>query len=172
MSCMEGLILAYLVGRAGYLVGILSIIHIAGRSHTQTANTHTNIFQRIPFTATRAKPTHHPYSLHYPPTMTTTHRLPSNSVILVTGANGYIASHVVDILLKQGYRVRGTVRAEKPWLNKLFGDRHGEGKFETVLVPSLEAQGAYDEAVRGVAGIVHVVSFADVRFCGRDEHLT
>jgi nucleoside-diphosphate-sugar epimerase len=31
-------------------------------------------------------------------------------LILVTGASGYIASHIVKQLLEKGYRVRGTVR--------------------------------------------------------------
>jgi len=33
------------------------------------------------------------------------------SPILVTGASGYIASHLIKILLERGYRVRGTVRS-------------------------------------------------------------
>lgn len=31
-------------------------------------------------------------------------------LVLVTGASGYIASHVVKTLLDSGYQVRGTVR--------------------------------------------------------------
>ena len=31
-------------------------------------------------------------------------------LVLVTGANGYLAAHVVQQLLESGYRVRGTVR--------------------------------------------------------------
>lgn len=34
-------------------------------------------------------------------------------MVLVTGASGYVASHVVHNLLKAGYRVRGTVRSLK-----------------------------------------------------------
>ena len=33
------------------------------------------------------------------------------SEVLVTGASGYIATHIVRILLEEGYRVRGTVRS-------------------------------------------------------------
>lgn len=33
--------------------------------------------------------------------------------VLVTGASGYIATHVVQQLLKAGYSVRGTVRSRK-----------------------------------------------------------
>lgn len=32
-------------------------------------------------------------------------------MVLVTGASGYIASHVVKQLQEEGYRVRGTVRS-------------------------------------------------------------
>lgn len=32
-------------------------------------------------------------------------------IVLVTGASGYIALHVVQQLLQQGFRVRGTVRS-------------------------------------------------------------
>lgn len=32
------------------------------------------------------------------------------SEVLVTGASGFIGTHCVEILLKNGYRVRGTVR--------------------------------------------------------------
>lgn len=38
------------------------------------------------------------------------HALLPGSRILVTGANGYIASHVVDQLLALRYVVRGTIR--------------------------------------------------------------
>lgn len=31
-------------------------------------------------------------------------------LVLVTGASGYIATHIIKLLLDQGYRVRGTVR--------------------------------------------------------------
>lgn len=77
--------------------------------------------------------------------------------ILVTGANGYIGSHVVDVLLSLGYLVRGTVRAEKPWLNELFDSKYGAGHFETVVVPELNDKEALIRALRDVSGIAHVV---------------
>lgn len=83
--------------------------------------------------------------------------IPKGSTVLVTGANGYLASHVVDVLLETGFKVRGTVRSRKPWLDKLFEERHGQGKYQSIVVPDLAAKGAYNMAMRGVAAVVHVV---------------
>ncbi|EED22611.1 hydroxysteroid dehydrogenase, putative [Talaromyces stipitatus ATCC 10500] len=80
------------------------------------------------------------------------------SRILVTGANGYIGSHVVDVLLSLGYLVRGTVRSEKPWLNQFFESKYGPGKFETVIVADLGDQEALVGILNGVNGVAHVAS--------------
>ncbi|KAJ9602511.1 hypothetical protein H2200_013054 [Cladophialophora chaetospira] len=85
-------------------------------------------------------------------------RLPKDSLVLVTGANGYIASHVVDVLLKEGYRVRGTIRNEKPWLEDFFASKYGQGKFETVILQDMADSPAFDAAAKDTAGIVHVAS--------------
>ena len=37
---------------------------------------------------------------------------PSEQTILVTGANSYVAGHVIRVALEKGYHVRGTVRSE------------------------------------------------------------
>ncbi|KAH8799742.1 hypothetical protein F5884DRAFT_847965 [Xylogone sp. PMI_703] len=78
--------------------------------------------------------------------------------ILVTGANGYIATHVVDILLQLGYNVRGTVRAKKEFLDRFFEDKYGKDRFRSVIVPAIEDNDAFNEALEGVTGVVHVAS--------------
>lgn len=77
--------------------------------------------------------------------------LPSGSLILVTGANGFIASHVVDQLLERGYRVRGSVRnaTKASWVQGLFDKRHGSGKFELVAIQDTTKPEAYTEALKG-----------------------
>lgn len=36
-----------------------------------------------------------------------------NKLVLVTGASGFLAGHIINILLEKGYKVRGTVRSLK-----------------------------------------------------------
>ncbi|KAL1894017.1 hypothetical protein Sste5346_006159 [Sporothrix stenoceras] len=97
------------------------------------------------------------------------HTLPKGSLVLVTGANGYIGSHIVDVLLSLKYRVRGTVRTikNKTWLNDFFDSKYGPGVFETVEVPSLDDTTALDRVMTDVGGVVHVA--ADVSFSS-DPH--
>ena len=73
------------------------------------------------------------------------------SLILVTGANGFIGSHVADQLIKAGYRVRGTARdtSKTAWLEELFENKYGKGKFESVIVEDMASPGAFDEACKG-----------------------
>jgi nucleoside-diphosphate-sugar epimerase len=59
--------------------------------------------------------------------------------VLVTGANGFLAIHVVDILLKKGYTVRGVVRSPEKGdhLKKLFA-KYGD-KLELAIVKDITA---------------------------------
>ena len=84
----------------------------------------------------------------------------SPSKVLVTGANGYIASWLVSSLLEKGYSARGTLRS----LSKaaFFQEKHKEatasGRLEFCVVDDLTAPGAFDDAVKGVDAIYHVAS--------------
>ena len=77
--------------------------------------------------------------------------IPKGSLVLVTGANGFIGSHVVDQFLTAGYKVRGTVRSEgkAAWVKELFDKRYGPGKFELAIVPDMSKPGAFEEAMKG-----------------------
>lgn len=76
---------------------------------------------------------------------------PPGSLVLVTGATGFMASHIVDQLLLAGYHVRGTVRDEKKaaWTTSFFSARYGPGKYSAVIVPEMSTIGAFDKAVKG-----------------------
>ncbi|KAF7291223.1 hypothetical protein MIND_01265800 [Mycena indigotica] len=78
--------------------------------------------------------------------------------VLVSGASGFIAAWVVRSLLEAGFSVRGTVRSENKtvYLKKEFAS-YGDA-FELVVVPDIAAEGAFDEAVRGVDAVAHTAS--------------
>ncbi|GAA5868532.1 hypothetical protein JCM8547_003177 [Rhodosporidiobolus lusitaniae] len=83
------------------------------------------------------------------------------SLILVTGANGFIGSHIVLACLQHGYRVRGVVR-DVGKLGKLKEqwEREFPGKFEVAVVQDLEKEGGFDEAMKGVSAVAHVAAVA------------
>ncbi|KAF4957607.1 hypothetical protein FSARC_11246 [Fusarium sarcochroum] len=89
--------------------------------------------------------------------------IPIGSWVLVTGATGFVASHVIRQLLKRGYKVRGTVRdlTQASWLVKDHFKAYVEsGDFGLVTVPDLSVDGAYDNVVKGVSAIIHIAAIA------------
>lgn len=86
----------------------------------------------------------------------------SSQLILLTGASGFVAAHVLNSLLKRGYKVRGTVRSEataekvrKTHSHLLKGD---DSRLAFAIVQDVAAPGAFDEAVKGVDGVIHTAS--------------
>ncbi|RYP53704.1 hypothetical protein DL769_010470 [Monosporascus sp. CRB-8-3] len=91
--------------------------------------------------------------------------IPTGSWILVTGASGFLASHVCLQFLKRGFKVRGTVRdpTQSSWLLEgRFKSYADIGAIELVSVPHLGADGAYDEAIKGVAAIIHIAYVTNI----------
>ncbi|GAA5883895.1 hypothetical protein JCM16303_007442 [Sporobolomyces ruberrimus] len=85
--------------------------------------------------------------------------LPKGSLVLVTGANGFVASHVVEQLLLHGYRVRGTARsASKLDILKKRWDEKYPGHFEVAEVKDICAEKAFDEAMKDCVGVAHVAA--------------
>ena len=83
----------------------------------------------------------------------------TSSPVLVSGATGFIASHIIAQLLDKGYRVRGTVRS----LKKRDGYAHlvalpGAAQRLELVEADLLAAGAFDAAVQGVEYVLHTAS--------------
>lgn len=87
-------------------------------------------------------------------------KIPEGSLVLVTGASGFIASHASKQLLERGYRVRGTARDlhSASWLISAFSKESQSGQFELAQVGHIGKEGAFDEAIKGVSGILHIAT--------------
>ncbi|GAA5933582.1 uncharacterized protein JCM15063_001354 [Sporobolomyces koalae] len=75
------------------------------------------------------------------------------------GRSGLVASHTVEKLLALGYKVRGTTRTASKLDNlKRKWDEKYPGQFEVAEIKDIMRDGAYDQAIQGVAGFAHVAS--------------
>jgi uncharacterized protein YbjT (DUF2867 family) len=79
--------------------------------------------------------------------------------VLITGASGFIAAHVVEAFLKKGYNVRGTVRSEKTAAEVLKTHAKYSEQLSVAIVPDIATPHAFDEAVKGVDGVSELFNF-------------
>jgi len=90
---------------------------------------------------------------------------PSEGPVAVTGAAGYIGSHVVKNLVEAGYAVRASVRdaSRKDKTEFLLAmNASGAGSVEIFEADLLQAtSGTYDEVCAGCSAVFHVA--ADLR---------
>jgi len=84
---------------------------------------------------------------------------PADGPVCVTGASGYLATHVVERLLARGYRVRGTVRdpGRESSVTHLKALPGAADRLELVRADLLD-EGSFDVAVRGCVAVLHVAS--------------
>ncbi|KAJ3540762.1 hypothetical protein NMY22_g4164 [Coprinellus aureogranulatus] len=84
----------------------------------------------------------------------------SDYKILITGATGYVGQWVLRTILNRGYHARVVVRSEAKShdVKRMFPAYEDQGKMEFVIVEDFTKEGALDEAVKDVDGIVHVAT--------------
>lgn len=95
----------------------------------------------------------------------------ANSLILVTGGNGFIGAWVIRTLLDRGYAVRAALRSldRASSLEEVFGSHVAQGQLEFVVVEDLTKEGAYDAALSGVTGVLHLASPVGARNAASPE---
>lgn len=74
----------------------------------------------------------------------------SNPTVLLTGGNGFIASHILSQLISAGYAVTATLRSPSKAQALLSTHPEWEHKIKFVYVPELTATNAFDEVFEKV----------------------
>ncbi|KAI1426265.1 putative NAD dependent epimerase/dehydratase [Xylaria sp. FL1777] len=78
--------------------------------------------------------------------------------VLLTGGSGFIATHILQLLLSRGHEVVTTVRTEEK--AKIIRDAYPDAKLTVVIVPDIAVPGAFDEVVQipGLEYVQHTAS--------------
>ena len=82
----------------------------------------------------------------------------STPLIFITGATGFIGSHVALAVLQAGHRVRLSIRDPKQ--ETVLRERYKEfaGSVEVSVIPDLSQQASFDTALQGVDHVFHLAS--------------
>lgn len=85
--------------------------------------------------------------------------VPASTTVLVTGATGFIAAHIVNQLLEGGYRVRGTVRSlKKPGDIDALRALPGASERLELVEADLTRSESFDGPASGCAVVMHTAS--------------
>lgn len=68
---------------------------------------------------------------------------------LVTGANGFVAAHIIDQLIALGHQVTGSVRSASKGDQLLATHPEYAGKLSFVTVSDYATEGTWDETFKG-----------------------
>lgn len=79
-----------------------------------------------------------------------------DTLVLVTGASGFIAGHCIQALIADGYSVRGTVRSLSNQAKVKHLERVAPGV--ELVEADLSSDDGWDEAVAGATYVLHVAS--------------
>ncbi|KZW00979.1 ketoreductase [Exidia glandulosa HHB12029] len=83
--------------------------------------------------------------------------MPSSPMrVLLTGASGFLAEHILEQLLKEGYFVRATVRSEDK--RRAVEKLHTGAMLEVVIVPDVSSPGVFANVVKSIDYVVHTAS--------------
>ncbi|KAK7443201.1 hypothetical protein VKT23_015798 [Stygiomarasmius scandens] len=81
----------------------------------------------------------------------------STKTVVLTGVSGFIGGHIAQLLLEQGYRVRGLARPSRVTRLKAIFAKFGSS-FEVVEVQDLCTDTFSEDLFHDVVGVLHVAS--------------
>jgi dihydroflavonol-4-reductase len=99
--------------------------------------------------------------------------LTNDAPFLVTGASGFIALHLIRLLLERGHRVRGTLRRSElePTLRAALARHVTLGERLELVSAELARDEGWDLAAHGTRGVFHVASPVPRRTPAHEDEL-
>ncbi|CCH40891.1 putative secreted protein [Wickerhamomyces ciferrii] len=93
------------------------------------------------------------------------------TTVLLTGASGFIALHIIDVLLSKGYKVIGTVRSQSKAdkIIKNFQNEKPSGDLSFEIVEDISIPNAFDHVLEKHPEITKVIHAASPFFYGVDK---
>ena len=90
----------------------------------------------------------------------------NNSTILVTGADGFIGSHLTEALVRKGFKVRAFVMYNSfnswGWLD--YCDSDIKGQFE-IFAGDIRDPHGVKKAMKGCDAVIHLAALIDYKCC-------
>ncbi|KAK0384877.1 hypothetical protein NLU13_7355 [Sarocladium strictum] len=80
----------------------------------------------------------------------------AKTIVFLTGASGFLGSHIAAELLRAGYSVRASFRTRSK--SDEFVKFFAEGQIQTCIVPDITAPGAYDSHLADCTYAIHCAS--------------
>ncbi|KAL4791879.1 hypothetical protein BDV19DRAFT_400984 [Aspergillus venezuelensis] len=80
--------------------------------------------------------------------------------VLLTGGSGFVASHILNVLLERGYSVTTTVRSAAKGDKILQSYKTGKNQLSYVIIKDIAAEGAFDHAFQTSAPFDYVIHTA------------
>lgn len=89
--------------------------------------------------------------------------LTCHSYILVTGATGMVGSHVVDNLLRKGFKVRAVVRSKAKAVKMQETHKRFVDQLDFYHIDDLSTPGVFNNALADINGVIHLASVSAPR---------
>lgn len=84
---------------------------------------------------------------------------PSEQTLLVTGANGFVAGHIIKVALEKGYKVKGAVRTDSSAAQLKATFPSYSSQLSTTIVPDITKVESFKDAFGpDVTGVIHTAS--------------
>ena len=84
---------------------------------------------------------------------------PSEQTLLVTGANGFVAGHIIKAALEKGYKVKGAVRTDSSAAQLKGTFPAYSSQLSTTIVPDITNVESFKDAFgQDVTGVIHTAS--------------